>query len=116
MPEERPVYGCVGADRPEAQPYIDEVDGVLFFKNHFEGGYLFRDMVTLEATPSADAKGTWKVEYQFASQRDQAPKLAELTRRQGEPMIFEIPVEQPTPPGIKARLRVEARFWNDGHA
>jgi len=24
-----------------------EVDGLLFFKNHFEGGYLFRDMVTL---------------------------------------------------------------------
>lgn len=26
-----PVYGCVGADRPEALPYIDEVDGVRYY-------------------------------------------------------------------------------------
>jgi len=31
MPEERIVYGCVGGDRPEAQSYIDEVDGVLYY-------------------------------------------------------------------------------------
>ena len=31
MPEERPVYGCVGSHRPEAQPYIVEVDGVLYY-------------------------------------------------------------------------------------
>jgi hypothetical protein len=31
MPEDQIVYGCVGADRPEAQPYIDEVDGVLYY-------------------------------------------------------------------------------------
>ena len=31
MPGERPVYGCVGADRPEAQPFIEEVDGILLY-------------------------------------------------------------------------------------
>ena len=31
MPEARPVYGCVGADRPEAQPFIEEVDGILVY-------------------------------------------------------------------------------------
>jgi hypothetical protein len=31
MPEQRIVYGCVGGDRPEAQPYIDEVDGALYY-------------------------------------------------------------------------------------
>jgi hypothetical protein len=31
MPEERIVYGCVGADRPEARPYIEEVDGILYY-------------------------------------------------------------------------------------
>ena len=46
-----------------------EVDGMLFFKNHFEGGYLFRDMVILEATPPQTGKASWKIEYQFASQR-----------------------------------------------
>ena len=31
MPDERLIYGCVGADRPEAQPFIDEIDGVLYY-------------------------------------------------------------------------------------
>jgi hypothetical protein len=31
MPNERPVYGCVGADRPEALPFIDELDGLLWY-------------------------------------------------------------------------------------
>jgi hypothetical protein len=31
LSEKRLVYGCVGADRPEAQPFIDEVDGVLYY-------------------------------------------------------------------------------------
>jgi hypothetical protein len=30
MADERLISGCVGADRPEAQPYIPEVDGVLY--------------------------------------------------------------------------------------
>ena len=29
MADERRVYGCVGADRPEAHPFIEEVDGML---------------------------------------------------------------------------------------
>jgi hypothetical protein len=31
MPEERIVYGCVGGDSPEAQPFIDEVNGSLYY-------------------------------------------------------------------------------------
>jgi hypothetical protein len=31
MPEERLIYGCIGADRLEAEPFIDEVDGVLYY-------------------------------------------------------------------------------------
>jgi len=31
MPEEQIVYGCVGAHRPEAQPFIVEVDGILVY-------------------------------------------------------------------------------------
>ncbi len=30
MPEEQIVYGCVGADRRKARPYIAEVNGVLY--------------------------------------------------------------------------------------
>jgi len=31
MPEERIVYGCVGANRLEALPFIDEVNGSLYY-------------------------------------------------------------------------------------
>lgn len=92
-----------------------EVNEVLFFKNHFEGGYLFRDMVILEATPPSQKKDEWKIEYQFASQPGQKPKLATITEDNDHLMTFEIPIEQPKAPGIKARLKVETRFWNDWH-
>jgi hypothetical protein len=31
VPEERLVYGGIGADRPEARPFIEEVDGTLLY-------------------------------------------------------------------------------------
>ena len=88
-----------------------EVDGVLFFKNHFEGGYLFRDMVILEATPPQTDKGKWKIEYRFGSEQDKV-RTADAVDGGNHRMTFEIPIEQPNPPGIKARLRVETQFWN----
>ena len=45
-----------------------EVDGLLFFKNHFEGRYLYRDMVMLEAGPPTAANPNWTYTYRFASQ------------------------------------------------
>jgi hypothetical protein len=87
-----------------------EVDGLLFFKNHFEGGYLFRDMVTLEATPPATPDGDWTVAYEFANQRKSG---SATVKEDADVLTFEIPIEQPVPPGIKARLHVETRFWND---
>jgi hypothetical protein len=87
-----------------------EVDGALFFKNHYEGGYLFRDMVTLEATPADTSDGAWKIRYRFQNQSDWQPAAVV---DKADVLTFEIPVQQPTPPGIKARLRVETRFWND---
>ena len=31
IPDERLIYGCFGADRPEALPYLVEVDGILTY-------------------------------------------------------------------------------------
>ena len=90
-----------------------EVDGFLFLKNHFEGGYLFRDMILLEATPPVADKATWKIEYRLASQSGQAAKTAPIVAEDDEALTFEIPGEQPKPPGIKARWRVITRFWNN---
>jgi hypothetical protein len=89
-----------------------EVDGLLFLKSHFEGGYLFRDLITLEATPPTDANPSWKVDYTFASAQDRPPKPAMIVDADGE-LVFEIPIEQPRPPGITARLRIVTTFWNE---
>jgi hypothetical protein len=93
-----------------------EVDGFLFLKNHFEGGYLFRDMILVEATPPATEKSAWKIEYRFASQTGQAANTAPIVAEDDDSLTFEIPVEQPKPPGIKARLRVVTGFWNNSQS
>jgi hypothetical protein len=31
MPEGRFVYGCIGADRPEDQPFVEEINGILVY-------------------------------------------------------------------------------------
>ena len=88
-----------------------EVDGLLFFKNHFEGGYLFRDMVMLEATPPAD--GTMASGRSNIGSRTSAieqPQTAAIVDEDDDVLTFEIPIEQPHPPGIKARLRVETQL------
>jgi len=87
-----------------------EVDGVLFFKSHYEGGYLFRDMVTLEATPPT-GDGDWKIRYRFENQRETGWQDAKVNDGV-DVLSFEIPIVQPTAPGIRARLHVETRFWN----
>jgi hypothetical protein len=90
-----------------------EIDKILFFKDHFEGGYIFRDMVVLEATPPADAKAEWNITYQFASERGVPPKPVLNLKDEDHILAFDIPVMQPHAPGIRARLHVETRFWND---
>jgi hypothetical protein len=86
-----------------------EVDGVLFFKNHFEGGYLYRDMVILEATPQVN--DTWTIRYRFEGQRDAGWQAATVLDTP-DVLTFEIPIVQASPPGIRARLHVETRYWN----
>ncbi|MBL9214626.1 MAG: hypothetical protein JNG83_04035 [Opitutaceae bacterium] len=88
------------------------VAGFLFLKNHFEGDYLFRDLITIEATPPAGPKDAWKIEYAFASRRGEPPGRAELAEEHDGGLTFLIPLAQPRPPGLRATLRVVTRFWN----
>jgi hypothetical protein len=93
-----------------------EVDRALFFRDHYDGGYLFRDMITLVAgrTPTADGPGTWSVRYQLASEKKDGWKDADIVDTV-EGLTFLIPVVQETAPGIRGRLRVETHYWNDWH-
>jgi hypothetical protein len=93
-----------------------EVAGRLFFKDHFEGGYIFRDMVTLEAAPPTAANPNWRITYQLAGKGDRTPQDVQNLKENDGVLTFDIPVEQPHPPGIKARLHLETRFWNSWQA
>jgi hypothetical protein len=92
-----------------------EVDGLLFLKDHFEGGYLFRDTLILEATPPGPLTDQWIFEYWFANQQERQRQRAAIVENTEGALTFEIPIEQPHPPGIKARLRVKTSYWNDWH-
>jgi hypothetical protein len=93
-----------------------EVDGLLFLKDHFEGGYLFRDTLMLEATPPGPRNDQWIFDYWFANQQERQRQRAAIVENTEGALTFEIPIEQPHPPGIKARLRVKTSYWNDWHS
>jgi hypothetical protein len=88
-----------------------EVNKALFFKDHYDGAYLFRDVVTLVAERTS-AEPTWAIRYQFSSQRVDGWKQPTI-QEDDERLSFVIPIEQTSPPGIRGRLRIETRFWND---
>ena len=87
------------------------VDGLLWLKNHYAGGYLFRDKINLEAFPPVNGEG-WRLRYGFDSRTpNRTTKLAECKVIDGM-VTFSIPVQQPTRPGIDATLLISARGWN----
>jgi len=90
-----------------------EVDGILWLDRHYEGGYLYRELILVEATPNQQSLGGWTVKYGYQSQTPNlARKQTETRPLQGENGIaFNIEVVQKKHPGIDAMLRIEARQW-----
>ena len=90
-----------------------EVDGVLFLKRHYEGGYVLRELVLVEAFPDAAALGGWRIKYGFQGDNPGKPGKDAITRElDGETGIsFDIVIDQKTNPGLKGTLRIEARPW-----
>lgn len=107
----RPTLGFsldIGVQVPEYQ-----VNGKPFWKrDHYDGGYLFRDKVNLEATGHAD--GTWSLQYGWDTE---SPNAVQHAANAEHPLpgswVFELPVLQDTTPGIRAVLRLETRPWNE---
>jgi hypothetical protein len=91
-----------------------EVDGLLFLKRHYEGGFIYRDLILVEAFPDESALGGWRIKYGYQDQNPGQPgRTAETRALSGEPGIaFDIAIEQKRRPGIKGTLRIEARPWN----
>ena len=88
------------------------VDGFAWLKDHFPGGYIFRDKVNLEAFPDPQGGGMWTLKYGFDSETpNRAETLAEAEYRD-DAAVFSIPIKQPARPGIDASLILTARWWN----
>ncbi len=90
------------------------VDGVLFMRRHYEGGFIYRELVLIEAFADANAPGGWRIKYGFQDMNPGKPgKDAPATALPGETGItFEIPIEQSARPGLRGKLRVTARPWS----
>ena len=107
----RPTLGFsldIGVQVPEYQ-----VDGKAFWRrDHYDGGFLFRDKVNLEATCGAD--GVWSLRYGWDTE---SPNAVVHTATAENPMpgnwVFTLPILQDTTPGIRAVLRLETRPWNE---
>lgn len=100
-----------------------EVDGVLFLKRHYEGGFIYRELLLVEAFPDPDALGGWRIRYGKQSTNPGKPGISVDTfllddagsNGNGASLSpgvgFEIPIEQSVRPGLKGTLRIEARSW-----
>ena len=90
-----------------------EIDGVMFMKRHYEGGYIFRELILVEVFPDSGPPSGWPVKYGYQDINPGKPGVAAVTRElRGEAGIaFDIPIAQTTRPGLTGTLRIEARMW-----
>ncbi len=91
-----------------------EVDGLLFLDRHYEGGYIYRDLIIVEAVPDAAALGGWRMHAGYQSQTPNSTSPTPLAARalsNQAGIACDIPVVQTSPPGIQATLRLEAKPW-----
>lgn len=93
------------------------VDGLLFLKRHYEGGFIYRELILVEAFPDKAAPSGWRIKYGFQDMNPGKPGVDAETRElvAGNPaagIAFEIPIEQKTRPGLRGCLRLESRPWS----
>jgi len=93
------------------------VDGILFLKRHYEGGFIFREMILVEALPDkADPTG-WRIKYGYQDINPGKPGVTAETRTllkadPSEGLAFDIPIKQNVRPGLHGTLRIEVRPWD----
>jgi len=93
-----------------------EVNGALFIKRHYEGGYIYRELILVEAFPDEKVPGGWRIKYGFQDINPGKPgvdaKVRELVSGDASAgLAFDIPIEQKARPGVLGTLRIEARPW-----
>jgi len=88
-----------------------EIDGGLFRKRHYEGGFIYRELILVEALPDEDALGGWRIKYGYQDMNPGKPGVSVETRAVEGGIAFDIPIEQKVDPGLRGTLRIEARPW-----
>ncbi len=93
------------------------VDGLLFMKRHYEGGFIYRELILVEAFPDDSAPAGWRIKYGYQDMNPGKPGKDVETRPliKGKPnagIAFDIPIEQNARPGLRGTLRIEARPWS----
>jgi hypothetical protein len=88
-----------------------EVDGTFFLKRHYEGGFIYRNLILIEAERDEKANGGWRIRYGFQKDSPSEPNLRAETRplENERGLTFSIPINQDTKPGLTGTLRIEAR-------
>jgi len=88
-----------------------EVDGAFFLRRHYEGGFIYRQMILVEA--ERDERGRWKIKYGFQKDSPGMPNIPAETRplENERGLTFEIPIKQEQRPGLTGTLRIVARPW-----
>lgn len=95
-----------------------EVDGVLFLKRHYEGGFVYRELVLVEAIPDKSTAAGWRIKYGFQEINPGKPGTeAQLYPLKDANNVttgygFSIDIDQKTRPGLRGTLRVEMRPWS----
>jgi hypothetical protein len=90
-----------------------EIDGVFWLNRHFEGGYLVRRLIIVEATLDPDAPAGWRIKYGFQSESPNAADTVADTQLVDGALEFAIPVDSPADakPGVHGQLRIQLREW-----
>jgi hypothetical protein len=86
-------------------------------KRHYEGGFIYRELILVEAFPDKEAPGGWRVKYGYQDINPGKPGVEAEVRLldAADPaagIAFAIPIEQKTRPGLRGSLRIEARPWS----
>lgn len=92
-----------------------EVDGVLFLKQHFEGGYLFRDKLNLEVEWKGGSEPILRYGFDSKSPNRMTSEVKAISvERVGraEGFEFRIPISQDSRPGLRGELHIRTYPWN----
>jgi hypothetical protein len=92
------------------------IDRVFWRDQHYEGSYIFRDLILVEAIPDETQPSGYAIFYGYQSKTPNKAMInaSTLNLPNAAGVSFNIPVTTPigVRPGIKATLRIEIRLWN----